>query len=581
MSPAGQASHGRQARAVGSLSFSVCLTTAVSALPVAPLREVLLSASAAPSLLQTRSTRQRSSVDRRPRKPLLALAQASQASGQRLEDPKPAGWFGDFSQQESTYDVGGLDAYMQDETARITANGVEVAEPVPLKQRMVQPAKWFHESVSAGAHGAWQAHYPPVNGEIAGNRDVVNNNWRSTPEGWVQDYVPTELTTVGDTSGPNPAEWFDSSVSQLDGFGRERVPDRGDPRRLQASLLPWEKRELNTTISCKTVGCTATASLAAFDAAKEEAKNCVLNIRVHPTDFDEDLSKESVENWIVNEHSVNGRCEPMARGCNATAARPLVSCLSQYPVDHLFNATSGELAIKGTLSKMVDECPYEGNLMSGVVHVSCFVRPIPPPPNVTEPGPVLAEARTPLTVGAPLRCKDPGCTAQALLTIDPDIAFAGGKCTLNVTINQTDFDDELEGAPERVEWLQLEGYGTGNNKIMNLSTDAKPGKNPCNSKYQGTVLTEQERSFSLVTGQDVTEQVTAPPSGQILITGKISEHVDECAVGGPPVDAPGLAGDGEAGYLLDGWITLHCEPAADNGTSGSTNGGGGGSSSKK
>ena len=46
---------------------------------------------------------------------------------------------------------------------------------------------------------------------------------------------------------------------------------------------------MNTTITCAEVGCTALAELTAFDPTIEEAENCVLNINVHPTDFDEDF----------------------------------------------------------------------------------------------------------------------------------------------------------------------------------------------------------------------------------------------------------------------------------------------------
>merc|ERR1719409_1526405 len=160
-------------------------------------------------------------------------------------------------------------------------------------------------------------------------------------------------------------------------------------------------------------------------------------------------------------------------------------------MNHLFNSSSGIISVKGTLSKTVDECPYEGNLLSGVVGVSCFVRPIPPPPNKTTPvEPELAEVAEPITVAAPLRCKEPGCVAKASLSIDPDIGFVGGKCFLNVTINQTDFDGDVADAAEEVEWLQLQGYGTGENRTLNLTEGAvKPGKNPCNSKYSGTELT--------------------------------------------------------------------------------------------
>merc|ERR1712008_208887 len=120
---------------------------------------------------------------------------------------------------------------------------------------------------------------------------------------------------------------------------------------------------------------------------------------------------------------------------------------------------------------MVDECPYEGNLLSGVATVTCFVRnrTVETPVNktVTPSGAVKKSGDKPLpaiNVSAPLQCSKPGCTATTFLRMDPGLALLGGKCKMNVTLVQTDFDSDQ--GPEQVDFLLLEGSG-------NLSTNAK------------------------------------------------------------------------------------------------------------
>lgn len=472
---------------------------------------------------------------------ISALQKGRGADSQILgsSKPKQPGWFGDFSQTESSYDQGGMDAYLGLDSARAVHNGIDVGHPAPLDQMNVAEARWFHESPSGGSAVAWQTHYPAVDGSIVANRNVHNNLWRATPENWVQDYVPFDGHHAA-KNGRKPAFWFDDSVGQLDGFGRQLLPDVGDPRRLLDIIEgdPWVERSVNTSIECAEVGCTGNVTLQAFDADTEQGKNCKLDIALHPTDFDNDHSDEHVNNWMVNGYSVNSLCDPMARGCNKSAWRPLVSCLRDYSVDHLLDGKNGQLSVQGTLSPDVDECPYNGNLLSGVVSVTCMVRPIPPPP----PQPP-EEVNYISMAAAPLRCKRPGCTARVVLNVNPEVAFRGGSCFLNVTVNQTDYDNEVPSAPETIEFLALDaGHDLLND--INMSVDVEPGKNPCKSRYEGAPLSSEDTGFALLNSKNVTAQVLAPPAGSLVVTGKISEHVDECA---------------HAGYLFNAWVSLICE----------------------
>jgi len=299
---------------------------------------------------------------------------------------------------------------------------------------------------------------------------------------------------------------------------------------------------VNTTLKCKTVGCTASSSIHAFNAAKEEAQNCRLNIGVHATDYDDDWSREFIL-WTLNGFSVNSRCDPKARGCNPNASRPLYGCLSEYGVDHLLQG-NGTMLVEGTNSKMVDECPFEGNLLSGVATVTCLVRNRTVETAVNKSVAAVkksgsTKAIPAINVSAPLQCSKPGCTASTLLHMDPGLAMLGGKCKMNVTLVQTDFDDAL-GVPEQLDFLLLEGSG-------NLSTNVKPGKNPCTAAAQGKPLKPEQQLYPLVANRDVTE-VVKNSYGALRLTGKISDMVDECASQGR--------------FLLDGFVVVICEPPA-------------------
>mmetsp|Transcript_65689 Transcript_65689/g.212710 ORF Transcript_65689/g.212710 Transcript_65689/m.212710 type:complete len:535 (+) Transcript_65689:171-1775(+) len=478
-----------------------------------------------------------------PRHAPHARKRQSLLQQQARDSPKDAGWFGSFDQMESTDTEEGIDANLNQNPGRLVQFGYEAGYEPPAagKALSLKSSAWFHESPSAGQADAWQTHFPAAGGSIAGNRGANNNAWRDTPEGWVQNYNPSTL--VEDKSsgiGRQPAQWFDSSVLNFDGFGRRSLPYPGTPRRLLDSAgAEWVEQAVNTTVACKEIGCTANASLQAYNPAEQEATLCRLSIHVHATDFDDEWSREHIDFWKVNGLLARAECDPMARGCNASASRPLYSCLQDMPVDHILDP-NGTLLIQGRINKMVDECPFEGNLLSGVAAVTCMVRnktalaEEAPFPQLSAPA---SKAVPSVSANATIRCSEPGCSAVALINLDPTVAMMGGTCLMNITVVQTDFDDDL-GLPEDVEFIKMDGAGS-------IVSNMQPGKNPCTARFQGNPLSEDELLFSLLTNYNVTEQMLAPPAGSIRLMGKISEQVDECA---------------SEGFLLDARVVVRCDP---------------------
>merc|ERR1711972_403109 len=113
----------------------------------------------------------------------------------------------------------------------------------------------------------------------------------------------------------------------------------------------------------------------------------MLSVGVHATDFDDEYSREHLDFIMVNGHQVNSLCDPMASGCGDTTPakdRKLYPCVTDYLVSNTL-VNDGTFNISGKLNDMVDECPVEGNLLSGLAMVGCFVRPIPPPLKLQDP----------------------------------------------------------------------------------------------------------------------------------------------------------------------------------------------------
>mmetsp|Transcript_33048 Transcript_33048/g.77283 ORF Transcript_33048/g.77283 Transcript_33048/m.77283 type:complete len:520 (-) Transcript_33048:42-1601(-) len=487
--------------------------------------------------LQVAAMRKREAVTIQQGSEIESMAHDAGASAQQRS--MPHGWFGSFSQAESTYDPAGRDAYLHQYPEREAKDGWAPSSPFDTRWRDRNfDFAWFHESPSAAGREAYQAHYPLVSGSVAGNREVRANHWRHTagstwdPQGWVQDYVPThyaEDSEVELEDHTHGASWFDSAVNQFDGYGRPMLP----PQELAfLTSEGWVERSVNTSLACKDPGCSASASLQVYDPSTEQATNCRFSFLLKPTDFDGDWSEESVEYITLNGAVATRSCHPGARGCNATAWTPLYHCLRQFPVDHML-ASEGRVVVEAKISDMVDECAYQGNLLFGVVAATCMVRPTPSTTLMAERTSTMApEDAAPMVTSGLLRCSKVSCIARTDLAYNPGYLLGGGACSLTVIVNQTDYDqDESE---EKIAFIAVNG--------VNITTDAAPGSNPCLNEMKGIANKPSDYTFEAIKDKDITAQALLVP-GTLNVLAQNTGKVDECA---------------SQGFLFDASITMTC-----------------------
>lgn len=329
------------------------------------------------------------------------------------------------------------------------------------------------------------------------------------------------------------ASLFDDSVHQLDVFGR--IEDSGDGAENLMRYLSWEERSTNSTLTCKDPGCTAHSSLKApFDPKTEMAKNCKLTVAFHPTDFDDQYSGEQVE-WVqVNSKQVSSNCRPMHHGCNATASRPLLPCVQDVPVDMLMK-DSGAVTVSAKINALVDECPYKGNLLSGVPMLTCLVTAKEAPKKSPQPEKLATSRQCHFKV--PLQCPTRGCEAEIAIPIDDYCATVVGNCKISVLVNQTDYDNKDGSSDEAIEYIKVAGKEVISNK--------KPGENPCKSAFGGKPIPDSKLLYKAFTDHPFTHEDIKNSS--LLVQGKISRHVDECA---------------SNGYLFDAMAEVTCTPKA-------------------
>jgi len=441
--------------------------------------------------------------------------------------PESSGWFGSFSQDESTYTLDGINAYRSDpEWAVEFGKDPSVENPFPNKD-VLDPV-FFHESRSGGPSSAWQTHFPAPNPNLPEMDGQADNRWRYTPSGWTQEYNadPNPLYT-----GADPATWFDNSVNQFDGFGRPMQP----PPYSGSRYDDWEQRSVNTTISCSSAGCVGRSSLQLFDSSVEEAKLCKISIDVHATDY-ADTNREFVEYWKVNGYIATRKCTPGITGCsNASALAPLYPCVNSLPVADL-NSSSGTIVIEGKNSDAVDDCTTsKGDLLSAVALGTCLVRKKPVPLHSTT---TTSTANSVSFVSnAVLKCAEPGCTAHALLEFSPEIALNGGRCFMSLNVTQTDYD----GAKEQIDLIAVEGVPVATSPIA-------PGRNPCKDrlKQEHKRVASEDWIYSAIRDYDVTDLVLqSDRKGILRVKGKISDAVDECAYDG---------------HFFHSTVGLHCIP---------------------
>jgi len=458
-----------------------------------------------------------------------AVADAASNLSMRWQPPS---FFSGFSDGESTFDDDAAVERARAERFRgLQPTGAIVDSEVPhdgpiRTEDGTIASKWFDESASGGAKAAWQTHYPAL--EDSHPRGAPNEQWLSTQGGrWHQDFEPPYGAVSSRAS--KVAAWFDNSVTQYDAYGRPREPSEYSGRRYPN----WKEISRNVSLVCKESGCIANSTLLAYNPSTERSRRCLLTIAIHATDFDDEYSRENVE-WIsVNGRTVNSVCDPMAKGCNPNKSAVLYNCVRDLNLpENVLLEGNGTLNISAKLSKMVDECPHEGNLLSGVASVTCLISPKPPKRNrsAASPWPQLQAptANTSNNTGLwKLRCSEPGCVANVTLKLP---GTNGTNCKLTIRLNQTDFD----AANELVEWIKIDG------KVV--STDLKLGENPCKARAEGKKVTD--KAFTAVDAQDV---VSAAADGTVVVSVKISEMVDEC---------------GRSGYLVDGDVSVDCTPTA-------------------
>lgn len=443
---------------------------------------------------------------------------------------KPAGWFGGFSEHESTYSRD-ADGVLDDNPERAAMYRPAIGTPSILSGGTDNglPDHWFHESPSGGPNAAWQTHYPALS-DVTGTWSDMRSRlggrlpWLKTPGGrWQQVYEPPLPVFAKTKSMAKDASWFDTRVDDYDAFGRNREPRHRSARR----YLNWKQiGPKNCTLECKKPGCDASCKIDIYKPPVAETR-CTMSFGVHPTDFDDEACEENVE-WVrVNNETVTTHCDPGTRGCMppaATNTSVLFACVREMDVTNEVKIGQGSLTVAAKISRLVDECPLaNGALLSGVATVTCWVLDMPKVTTTTTTTTHLINPNK-----CPLQCKPCGCVATCSITLEP-IENKGHKCLLGISVRQTDF----ESPEELVEWITVD------NKTV--KTQCKPGKNPCLERKKATDTFIHD-AFPCVKGHDVTNLIVANQT--IEVSAKISEVVDECP---------------SNGYYLDGFAEVICD----------------------
>mmetsp|Transcript_16408 Transcript_16408/g.39018 ORF Transcript_16408/g.39018 Transcript_16408/m.39018 type:complete len:560 (+) Transcript_16408:119-1798(+) len=132
------------------------------------------------------------------------------------------------------------------------------------------------------------------------------------------------------------------------------------------------------------------------------------------------------------------------------------------------------------------------------------------------------------TQGA-LRCAEKGCSTSLILNFNRTLAQIN-RCVAQLWVNQTDFDN-LDGAEE------LLSVSVAGKEVL---SQAKPGKNPCRSAYNGKPLSLKDIRYHALEDLDITQAIR---DGPVRISAQISDQVDECP---------------SNGYLLDSALEVSC-----------------------
>jgi hypothetical protein len=479
----------------------------------------------------------------------------SDPSGWYNNDVHSPSWFGGFSQGESTFDIDGEQAGADKNPMLPVQDGwyPQQVDPFHGITSETQPSEFFWESPSGDYDDAFQTFYPASGANIAGSRVKTGKFYSNLGEVLHQEYMQSAAALTA-RERKIPASWFDSMERQMDGYGRHDMPSPLSPKR----FMTWKEKTINTTLTCKEPGCVAKINMSLpFDPKKERYTHCRASIFFHPTDFDDHYSSESVEYIQINHMRVGSNCRPnIQAGCSELAKRPLIPCVEDFEIDRLidmFPQYGDKLAIEAKISNEVDECKYNGNLLSAVPTVTCLVDPLPPV--IEEPPPKNLSRQAQCVASRPMQCTTRGCTAKTTIPIDAD-CVAGGKCKLTIMLSPTDFDNE-DGSKEEIEFIKV-GSAKVAGFMMPVAQHINPGSNPCKQEWQmaqvdgghsadilkhgltSYVQKFMNYSFPLISNLSI----DVPLDGNVVLEGKITDAVDECAANG---------------YLLDSIATVTCE----------------------
>lgn len=448
-----------------------------------------------------------------------------QRRSRRALSPLDASWFSDFSAGESTFNadavgedttVGSKDDAISTKELRTVISKdllpeIELALPPLMDWPTPLPREWFSETASGGAEEAWQTYFP-AEGKERRARRTKPPPWHADEleGGYQQNYISEDWSNKRETLKKGPG-WFEAGVVQEDAYGRPRAPTEASRK----FYVDWDTRRQNATFRCSEAGCSARANLTMPRAATEEMK-CFLDVLVHPTDFDDPQGLEVVQRITANGRLVSRDCAPQASGCLPQTARTWHACVDHLDVDHLLGV-DGKLTVEAQISPWVDECPYEGDLLSGVITLSCFVRErlLKPMLPLKWPSDTIELIRSNVS----LECGSPGCEARGRMEFEPLAPHL--RCHLGLRIRQTDYD----AGNEEVEWVSVNG--------RLLMEHLNPGRNPCQERLKrklgNTTRDDGDDHLLLVAGKDVTAEAA---TGQIEVAAKISDAVDDCALPG-------------------------------------------------
>lgn len=460
-----------------------------------------------------------------------------------------AEWFKSFTEGEASHDE---DHAMHPEDSPSLLLGQPPLGVFDREHGVLPEAKefkWFQESRSGGSAEAWQTYYPALDtvkaAGFAESQAKVPAKWTEAGDqlyvAGVEARVSDQLFSGRQKPDKLAAGWFEPSVIDLDVFGRKRAPSEGS----FSSYVEWEARSSTSKLACPDAGCVATTSLQLFDPLTEEARLCSLSVSLHATDFDDAFSSEHLDWVYVNEDQVNVNCDPMESGCAdaslPASERKLYPCVTDSALGEGTVAT-GSVNVSGKLNKMVDECPVDGNLLSGVANVTCFIRK-KTQMNVTLP---TAAKKTPapsLNGTALLQCAKPGCEAVAVIKLSE--AVSNKTCLLTLRVNDTDFDNTLT---ENIAVISVGSNSSAESSstYRQLGNNVTSGKNPCHEAFlqgnasSGTAASFVQSSFLAVENENVSSSLV---NGSLTISAKLSDMVDEC---------------GRNGFLLDAMATVTC-----------------------